>query len=73
MNLPKSEHPRLVIIGGGFAWFIWMFVHLWFLVGFRNRLVTFMNWVYSYINYDRAERIIVRPFKSKKLEMYDAD
>ena len=59
--------------GGAFAWFIWMFVHLWFLVGFRNRLVTFMNWVYNYINYDRAARIIVRPFKSKKLEMYDAD
>lgn len=59
--------------GGAFAWFIWMFVHLWFLVGFRNRLVTFMNWVYSYINYDRAARIIVRPFKSKKLEMHDAD
>lgn len=59
--------------GGAFAWFIWMFVHLWFLVGFRNRLVTFMNWVYNYINYDRAARIIVRPFKTKKLEMHDAD
>ncbi len=59
--------------GGAFAWFIWMFVHLWFLVGFRNRLVTFMNWVYNYINYDRAARIIVRPFKTKKVEMYDAD
>lgn len=55
------------------AWFIWMFVHLWFLVGFRNRIVTFFNWVYNYINYDRAARLIVRPFKSKKIEMSDAD
>lgn len=59
--------------GGFFAWFIWMFVHLWFLVGFRNRIVTFFNWVYNYINYDRAARLIVRPFKAKKIEMSEAD
>jgi len=49
--------------GGPFAWFIWMFIHLWYLVGFRNRVVTFFNWTYSYINYDRAARLIIRPFK----------
>lgn len=48
---------------GVMAWFIWMFVHLWFLVGFRNRVVTFFNWTYSYINYDKAARLIIRPFK----------
>jgi NADH dehydrogenase len=52
-------------LGGAFAWFIWMFVHLWFLVGFRNRVVTFFNWTYNYINYDRAARLIIRPFKKK--------
>lgn len=51
--------------GGAFAWFLWMFVHLWFLVGFRNRVVTFFNWTYNYINYDRAARLIIRPFKRK--------
>lgn len=51
--------------GGAFAWFIWMFIHLWFLVGFRNRVVTFFNWTYSYINYDRAARLIIRPFKKR--------
>lgn len=50
---------------GAFAWFLWMFVHLWFLVGFRNRVVTFFNWTYNYINYDRAARLIIRPFKNK--------
>lgn len=50
---------------GPIAWFIWMFVHLWFLVGFRNRVVTFFNWTYNYINYDRAARLIIRPFKRK--------
>ena len=52
-------------LGGAFAWFIWMFVHLYFLVGFRNRVVTFFNWTYNYINYDRAARLIIRPFKVK--------
>jgi len=51
--------------GGAFAWFLWMFVHLWFLVGFRNRVITFFNWTYSYINYDRAARLIIRPFRKK--------
>lgn len=49
--------------GGAFAWFLWMFVHLWFLVGFRNRVITFFNWTDSYINYDKAARLIIRPFK----------
>lgn len=49
--------------GGAIAWFLWMFVHLWFLVGFRNRVITFFNWTYSYINYDKAARLIIRPFK----------
>ncbi len=48
--------------GGFFAWFIWMFVHLMSLVGFRNRVIVFFNWVYNYINYDKAARLIVRPY-----------
>ncbi len=51
--------------GGFFAWFIWMFVHLMALVGFRNRVIVFFNWVYNYINYDKAARLIVRPFRPK--------
>jgi NADH dehydrogenase len=50
---------------GFFAWFIWMFVHLMFLVGFRNKVVVFFNWTYNYINYDKAARLIVRPFWGK--------
>ncbi len=52
--------------GGLFAWYVWMFVHLWFLVGFRNRAITFFNWVYNYINYDKGARLIIRPFKEVK-------
>lgn len=55
--------------GGFFAWFIWMFVHLYFLVGFRNRLITFFNWVYNYVNFEKASRLIIRPFKSNKANL----
>ncbi|GAA3613567.1 NAD(P)/FAD-dependent oxidoreductase [Flavivirga amylovorans] len=48
---------------GFFAWFVWMFVHLMALVGFRNRVIVFFNWGYNYINFDKAARLIIRPFK----------
>lgn len=50
---------------GVFAWYVWMFVHLFFLIGFRNRVVVFINWVYNYIRFDREARLIIRPFKQK--------
>jgi len=48
---------------GFFAWFVWMFIHLMALVGFRNRVIVFFNWTYNYINFDKAARLIIRPFK----------
>ncbi len=48
---------------GRFAWLIWMFIHLMNLVGFRNRVVVFINWLWNYISYDRAIRLVIRPFK----------
>ncbi len=48
---------------GVFAWFVWMFVHLFFLIGFRNRMVVFVNWVYNYVRFDREARLIIRPYK----------
>ncbi len=58
-DLPKFKFQ------GVFAWFVWMFVHLYFLIGFRNRLVVFINWVYNYIKFDREARLIIRPFKKQ--------
>jgi NADH dehydrogenase len=47
---------------GIFAWFVWMFIHLMSLVGFRNKIITFVNWVWSYISFDRGTRLIIRKF-----------
>ncbi|MGB1318038.1 MAG: NAD(P)/FAD-dependent oxidoreductase, partial [Flavobacteriales bacterium] len=46
--------------GGILAWFTWMFVHLMLLVDYRSRLVVFINWAWSYVNYDKGTRLIVR-------------
>lgn len=51
---------------GFFAWLIWMFIHLISLVGFRNRIVVFFNWLINYFNYDRGMRLIIRPFVNAK-------
>ena len=48
---------------GVFAWFVWMFVHLMYLVGFRNRLVVFVNWAWKYLSYDKGIQLIIRPFQ----------
>jgi NADH dehydrogenase len=52
---------------GVFAWFVWMFVHLMSLVGFRNKVVTFVNWVWNYFSYDRGTRLIIRKFNRKSM------
>ena len=45
---------------GFFAWLTWMFVHLISIVGVRNRVVVFINWLWSYITYDQSLRLIIR-------------
>lgn len=55
-----------VKIQGRLAWFAWMFIHLMALVSFRNRVIVFTNWLWNYFSYDRAIRLIVRPFTSKE-------
>ena len=44
---------------GFIAWLIWMFIHLISVVGFRNKLVVTMNWLWSYFTYDTGNRFIV--------------
>jgi NADH dehydrogenase len=43
---------------GYLAWISWLFVHLIFLVGLRNKISVFMQWTYSYLTYKRGARII---------------
>ncbi|QDZ02800.1 NAD(P)/FAD-dependent oxidoreductase [Nitratireductor mangrovi] len=40
------------------AWLVWSFAHLWFLVGFRNRMIVFLDWAWAYATFDRSARLI---------------
>jgi len=60
VDLPKFH------FGGLFAWMVWMFIHLISIIGFRNRLVVFSNWVWNYLTYDRGTRLIIRTFVKHK-------
>ncbi|WP_145266897.1 NAD(P)/FAD-dependent oxidoreductase [Tautonia plasticadhaerens] len=51
-DLPGLKFSGLV------AWLLWLFVHIFFLVGFRNRLLVMIQWAYSYFTYDRGARLI---------------
>ena len=45
-------------ISGYIAWLSWLFVHIFFLIGFQNRLLVFIQWAWSYFTYERSARLI---------------
>jgi NADH dehydrogenase len=45
-------------ISGFLAWLSWLFVHIFFLIGFRNRILVFIQWAWSYVTYERGARLI---------------
>ncbi|MBC7996562.1 MAG: FAD-dependent oxidoreductase, partial [Leptolyngbya sp.] len=47
-----------VKLTGIWAWLSWLFIHILLLIGFRNRLLVLMNWIFSFITYDRGARLI---------------
>ncbi len=57
VDIPKPEFN----FGGLFAWLLWLFVHLFAILGTRNKLFVFINWVTNYINYNQSLRLIIRP------------
>ena len=60
-----ADLPGNIHLGGFIAWMAWLFVHIWYLVGFRSKLVVFSNWMYRLFTYQRGTRIIIRPFIRK--------
>ncbi|MGH7512262.1 MAG: NAD(P)/FAD-dependent oxidoreductase [Gemmatimonadales bacterium] len=44
--------------GGFIAWLAWIFVHIFFLIGFRNRVMVLLEWAWSYLTYSRGARLI---------------
>lgn len=54
-----TELPSGITMKGYPAWLVWVITHIAKLVGFRNRLVVFVNWIYNYFTYDRSARLIM--------------
>jgi NADH dehydrogenase len=52
-----------VKLWGALAWLAWLFLHLLFLVGFRNRLIVLFQWAWSFVSYDRGARLITGPLR----------
>jgi NADH:ubiquinone reductase (H+-translocating) len=61
VDLPGNMH-----LGGFFAWVIWLFIHLLYIIGFRRKFIVFSNWMWNYFTYDRGTRLIIRPFIKEK-------
>ena len=53
-----AEIPPGIVLSGTLAWLSWLFLHLVWLIGFRNRLSVLLNWAWSYLARDRGERLI---------------
>lgn len=61
-NRAVVDFPSGMHLKGFIAWLAWMFVHIFYIIGFRSKLVVFINWVWSYLTYDKGTRLIIRPF-----------
>lgn len=54
----KVEWPFKAHLSGLMAWLTWITVHIFFLIGFRNRIAVFMSWIWSYFTFTRSARLI---------------
>ena len=58
-NAAVADLPLHIRLTGFIAWLAWLFLHLLYLVGFRNRLSVLVSWGWSYLTWDRGPRLII--------------
>jgi NADH dehydrogenase len=58
-NLAVAE-LSFVKMQGFIAWLLWSFVHLFMIVGVKNRILIFLNWSWNYFSYDQSLRLLIR-------------
>ena len=56
---------KKIRFGGFLAWMVWLFIHLMSIVGVKNRLFIFVDWMWSYVTYDQSLRLLIKPRKIK--------
>ncbi|MEM6641757.1 MAG: NAD(P)/FAD-dependent oxidoreductase [Bacteroidota bacterium] len=73
-NKAVVDMPGGLHIKGFFAWLVWMFIHILYLIGFRNKLITLNNWIWNYFTYDKGTRLIMRTFfANKRIKSYSRE
>ena len=61
LEVPGLGQLRL---SGLAAWVFWLFAHLYFLIGFRNRFFVMIEWAWSYLSFARSARVVAQPQKA---------
>lgn len=59
-NRAVVDLPFNIVISGFLGWFIWMFIHLFSIIGFRRKLLVFANWMWNYFTYNQGNRLIIK-------------
>jgi NADH dehydrogenase len=62
VDIPKPKFH----FGGFFAWLVWMVLHLFLILGVKNKVLIFINWIYNYFTHDQSLRLIFREFNRPK-------
>ncbi len=58
---------------GFFAWVVWLIVHLFSLIGVKNKLFVFINWCWNYFTYDHSLRLLIKPKVHKHSKLVEED
>lgn len=61
-NLAVVDLP-FIKFQGFIAWLFWMFLHLMLILGVKNKLLVFINWMWKYFTFDQSLRLIIKPYK----------
>lgn len=68
-----ADLPGNIHLTGRIAWWIWVFVHITFLISFRNKLLVMTNWLWNYFTFDKGNRLIIRPYTRKDTSIISAE
>jgi NADH dehydrogenase len=68
----KIEWPFKAHLSGFPAWMAWLLIHIFFLIGFRNRLAVFRQWAWTYLTFNDGVRLITGSQELPGWDMHDA-
>jgi NADH dehydrogenase len=69
-NMGVADLPGISLFGFT-AWFVWIFVHLMAILGQKNKLLIFINWLWNYFTYDQSLRLILRQVQYKQSKTHE--